>query len=172
MLKAFSCGMVHQGISRRVLRGTLVIEPSIFCGRGFGLVVSVIVPLVLAVLPYMRVRLPVSNSIVWTNLCLSSFISYYIKYSLQTTTTTPQLLKLLKYGSFPQDGARKARGLESLDGHAHEAKGLVSLIRTPLGLRNSVLRWEVSWLQRSNLGLAMSSWQRCQGKFHYKFSFG
>jgi hypothetical protein len=48
-----------------------------------------------------------------------SISSYYIKYSLQTTTTTPQLLKLLKYGSFPQ---ADARGLGSLDGHAIEAK--------------------------------------------------
>jgi hypothetical protein len=47
---------------------------------------------------------------------------------MQTTTTTttpsttPQLLKLFKYGCFPQDGAREAGGLVSglgpLDGHA------------------------------------------------------
>jgi hypothetical protein len=46
---------------------------------------------------------------------------------LQTTTPSPttQLLKLLKYGSFPQDGARGAGLLGSLDGHACEASGLV-----------------------------------------------
>jgi hypothetical protein len=34
------------------LRTILVIEPSIFCRRGFGLVVGVVVPSMLAVLPY------------------------------------------------------------------------------------------------------------------------
>jgi hypothetical protein len=58
--KYFSSGMVHQGIFRRVLRGTTY-DPGhwtfYFCRRGFGLVVSVVVPLInvtLAVLPYAR----------------------------------------------------------------------------------------------------------------------
>jgi hypothetical protein len=92
--------MVHQGISRRVLRGTTY-DPGhwtfYFCRRGFGLVVfSVVVPLMLAVLPYARGRGFDTRSrfsyyryinrihvhvcelylfIVWTNLCFSSFIS-------------------------------------------------------------------------------------------------
>jgi hypothetical protein len=49
--------MVHRGISRRVLRDTTY-DPGhwtfYFCGREFGLVVSVVVPLMLAVLPYAR----------------------------------------------------------------------------------------------------------------------
>jgi hypothetical protein len=51
--------MVHQGISRRVLRGATY-DPGhwtfYFCRRGFGLVVSVVVPSMLAVLPYARGR--------------------------------------------------------------------------------------------------------------------
>jgi hypothetical protein len=50
--------MVHQGISRRVLRGATS-DPAwslnlLFYRRGFGLVVSIVVPSMLAVLPYMR----------------------------------------------------------------------------------------------------------------------
>jgi hypothetical protein len=64
------------------LRTTLVIGPSIFCKMGFGLVVSIVVPLMLAVLPYARGRGFESRSrllyIVWTYLCFSSFISLYI----------------------------------------------------------------------------------------------
>jgi hypothetical protein len=92
-LKYFSCGMVHQGISRRVLRGTTY-DPGhwtfYFCRRRFGLVISVVVPLMLAVLPYARGRGFNSRSrllfIVWTNLCFSSFISLYI---VQTTSIWP-----------------------------------------------------------------------------------
>jgi hypothetical protein len=73
--------MVHQGISPWVLRGTTY-DPGhwtfYFCRRGFGLVVSVIVPLMLAVLPYARGHGFNSLSrllfIVWTNLCFSSFV--------------------------------------------------------------------------------------------------
>jgi hypothetical protein len=45
------------GSPGRALRTTLVIEPVLlFCRRGFGLVVSVVVPSMLAVLPYARGR--------------------------------------------------------------------------------------------------------------------
>jgi hypothetical protein len=56
--KIISCGMVHQGISCRVLRGATY-DPghwTFYFRRGFGLVVSVIVPSMLAVLPYARGR--------------------------------------------------------------------------------------------------------------------
>jgi hypothetical protein len=52
----------------------------LFCRRGFGLVVSVVVPLMLAVLPYARGCGFKSRSrflfIVWTYLCFSPFILY------------------------------------------------------------------------------------------------
>jgi hypothetical protein len=75
------CGMVHQGISRRVLRGNTY-DPGhwtfYLCRRGFGLLVSIVVPLMLAVLPYARGHGFDSRSgllfIVWTNLCFSLFI--------------------------------------------------------------------------------------------------
>jgi hypothetical protein len=81
--KILSCGMVHQGISHRVFRGTTY-DPGhwtfYFCRRGFGLVqVSIVVPLMLAGLPYARGRRFDSRSkllfIVWTNLYFSSFIT-------------------------------------------------------------------------------------------------
>jgi hypothetical protein len=57
--RSCSCGVVHQGISRSVLRGTTC-DPGhwtfYFCRRGFGLMVGVVVPLMLAVLPYARGR--------------------------------------------------------------------------------------------------------------------
>jgi hypothetical protein len=78
--------MVHQGIYPRVLRGTTY-DPGhwtfYFCGRGFGLVVSVVVPLILAVLPYARGRgfdsrsslqfEHVKNTIIPNSNCLTPF---------------------------------------------------------------------------------------------------
>jgi hypothetical protein len=47
--KYFSCGMVHQGIEGHYVRPWSL---NLFCRRGFGLVISVVVPLMLVVLPY------------------------------------------------------------------------------------------------------------------------
>jgi hypothetical protein len=52
--KILSCGMVHQGIEGRYVRPWSL--NLLFCRRGFGLVVSVVVPSMLAVMPYARGR--------------------------------------------------------------------------------------------------------------------
>jgi hypothetical protein len=85
--KILSCGMVHKGISRRVL-GDTTCDPGhwtfYFCRRGFGLVVGVVVLFVLAVLPYARGRGFDSRSwllfIVWTNLwiCVSLHLFHFM----------------------------------------------------------------------------------------------
>jgi hypothetical protein len=90
-LKYRSCGMVHQGISRRVLRGSYVRPWSmnlLFCRREFGLVVSVVVPLMMAVLPYARGRGLDSRSrlgaIVHTCDCHPHVITVDSNYSLES----------------------------------------------------------------------------------------
>jgi predicted secreted protein len=81
--KILSCGMVHQGDFSQGIEGRYVRPWSLnlLFRRGFGLVVSVVAPSMLAVLPYVRHHGFDSRSrllyIVWTNLCFSLFISLY-----------------------------------------------------------------------------------------------